>query len=384
MADILVLGGGFGGVATVHELLARLGDGHRITLVDRRDDFYMGFAKLWDLAGTRPLADGTRQLSSLAERGVDVRLADILEIDAASRRVVTSTGTLSADALVIALGAGPAAAHRQMLAADNAFDLYDGAELPGIRAALDGITSGRVVVSILGGPHKCPPAPYEASLIVDRLLRDRGVRDDVEVVTTTPAPMTLPVAGPDASHWIAQHLDGSGVRLLAGHTVTGVDTTANEIVFANGERLAHDILLGVPANVAPEVVVASGLVGESGRIEPDRHTFETGHDGVWAIGDCTMIPTAAGQLPMAGVFAAAAGTVVATRIAASLGAGEPDTFDGHGFCFLELPDERVAFVEGNFYADPMEVALGEATHAQFERKQAYEQERLDAWFPPRD
>ena len=56
MADVVILGGGFGGLAAAHELRALLGDSHVITLVDRNDRFYMGFAKLWDLGGVRPRA----------------------------------------------------------------------------------------------------------------------------------------------------------------------------------------------------------------------------------------------------------------------------------------------------------------------------------------
>ena len=68
--------------------------------------------------------------------------------------------------------------------------------------ALDAVDGGRVLVSILGGPFKCPPAPFEAALLVDARLRARGVRDRVGVAISTPQPITLPVAGPDASRYV--------------------------------------------------------------------------------------------------------------------------------------------------------------------------------------
>ncbi len=37
MASVLILGGGFGGLAAAHELRALLGDDHDITLVDRKE-----------------------------------------------------------------------------------------------------------------------------------------------------------------------------------------------------------------------------------------------------------------------------------------------------------------------------------------------------------
>lgn len=380
VADVLVLGGGFGGLAAATTLRRLLGDEHTITVVDARDSFYMGFAKLWDLAGLRPLSDGTRSLRQLEHRGIRFEQRTITAIDAHRRRIETTDGPLQGDAMIVALGAGADSQHAAMLAGPKAHDAYDGEALAAMKADLQTVERGRVVVSILGGPHKCPPAPFEISLIVSERLRERGVRDDVEVVITTPKPMTLPVAGPDASHYVSQHLDQFEVKLLAEHSVTDVDSQGQSIGFADGSRLGYDLLLGVPANVAPDVVAACDLVGPSGWIEPDRHTLRTDVDRVYAVGDCTMIPTSNGQLPMAGVFAAATGRVAAANVAADLIGTEPSTYDGRGHCFLELPGERVAFVTGNFYSDPPDVTLSEADHDQFLRKQTYETETLDGWF----
>jgi sulfide:quinone oxidoreductase len=381
MARAIVLGGGFGGVAAATELRTQLPADDEVVLIDRRDSFAMGFAKLWDLAGMRSIFEGTRSLRDLERRGIRFVQADITGIDAASRRIETDADAFDADALVIAMGSRPAPKHREMLSAPGAHDLYDQAALAAIRGDLAAIETGRVVVSILGGPFKCPPAPYEAALIVDVLLRDRGVRDDVEVVVTTPQPMTLPVAGVDASQYVASHLDDHGVELRSGHRVADVDADRRSVVFAEetGE-LAYDLLLGVPADALPKVLVDAGLAAESGWIEPDPVTLRLDHDRVVAVGDCTRIPTATAQLPHAGVFAAAQGRVAARNLVADLTGAPEERFDGHGYCFLELPGEKVAYVEGDFYADPPDVSLTPADHEQFVRKQAYERDHLAAWF----
>jgi sulfide:quinone oxidoreductase len=249
-----------------------------------------------------------------------------------------------------------------------------------MRRDLAAIESGRVVVSILGGPFKCPPAPYEAALIVDELLRQRRVRDAVEVTMTTPQPITLPAAGPDASRYVAEHLTERGVDLLAQHPVASVDSSARRITFGDNSTLDYTVLLGVPANVPPPVIRESAVAGESGWIEPDKRTFRTGFDHVYAVGDCTLVPNVKGQLPKAGVFAAAEGRVAANNIAVDLVGGNEAIFDGHGYCFLELPGRKVAFVEGNFLAEPeLDVHITEATEEQFARKQAFERDLLDAW-----
>jgi sulfide:quinone oxidoreductase len=396
VARVLVVGGGFGGLAAADTLRRRLAADDEVVLVAREATFAMGFAKLWDLAGTRPLADGTRPLHHLADRGVTFLHAEVGALDPTGPSFTTASGeTWDGDAMIVALGARPAPGHRALLDGPAAHDLYDPAALPAMREALGALPQGRVVVSILGGPFRCPPAPYEAALIVDRLLRDRGVRDDVEVVVTTPQPMSLPAAGVDASRYVASHLAEVGVELRSSTRVTGVDHGSRTLTLAPAPRpadgpdatsgaasldpLGYDVWLGVPADAPPAVLAGSALVGSSGWIEPAPHTLRTDHDRVYAVGDCTVIPTATAQLPHAGVFAAAQARVAATNVVADLTGAEPARFDGHGYCFLELPGDRVAFVEGDFYADPPDVALTPADREQFLRKRAYERDHLDAW-----
>ena len=379
MSQVLILGGGFGGLAAASEIRRLLPDAE-VVLVDRIDRFFMGFAKLWDLAGIRPLEEGTASLGELEHRGVRFVQAEITQIDPAGREVETSAGTLEADALLVALGAVPSPPHRQMLERPGAFDLYNAGQLPAIRQSLQEIEGGGVLVAILGGPFKCPPAPFEAVLVVDELLRSRGVRGAMRLAIATPQPMTLPVAGRDASQYVAAHLEARGIELLAQHVVQDVDADRRAVHFRDGSEFEYEVLLGVPACAPPRVVRESPLAAASGWIEPDRSTFRTAFERVYAVGDCTLVPTAKFQLPKAGVFAAAEGEVAARNIVRDLVGGEESHFDGHGFCFLELPGRKVAFVEGDFYAEPVsDVRITKADEAQFQRKQEYEQARLAAW-----
>lgn len=378
MAHVLVLGAGFGGLAAAHELRRRLPPQDQVTVVAASETFYVGFAKLWDLAGIRPLAEGSRPLTGLDRHGIRFMRAEVTDIDPANRTVTTSEGTLVADGLVIALGAGHDPAQTALLGS-GAYNLYDAAALPEIRAALHDLSAGTLLVSILGAPYLCPPAPFEAALLLHEWLRPNG-RPDVEVVVSTPAPLTLPVAGPDASRYLAERLTERGVTVLTEHRVTAVDHAAHAVHFAGAETLHWDLLLGVPAAAPPAVLAGGPLAGPSGWIEPDRFTFATGVERVYAVGDCTLVPTATAQLPKAGVFAEAEGLVAAANLAAELHGGEPARFDGHGFCFLELPGQQVARVTGDFYAEPKpDVRLTAADSESFAAKQRWEQERLAAW-----
>ncbi len=380
MARVLILGGGFGGLAAATELRSTLASGDEIMVVSASDRFFMGFAKLWDLAGVRPLEQGTRSLAALGNRAIHFVHAEVTAIDPESVAVATTSGDFTGDALLVGLGSVPSPEHLELIAG-RGHNLYDAADLPAMHAALEGVTSGSVLIAILGTPFKCPPAPYEAALVVDDRLRRRGARGDVAVDVVTPQPMTLPAAGPDASRVLAGYLADQGIGLLHRRVVSGVGGEPPKLRVRTGdEHLDCSVLLGVPGEKVPSVVETSPLVGPSGFIEPDRTTLRTSYRGVYAVGDCTMLPTATAQLPKAGVFAAAQGRVAARNIARDLYAGEGGVFNGYGMCFLEVPGRRVAVVEGNFFAEPEpDVRLTGPTEANFEQKQAYERDRLSEW-----
>jgi sulfide:quinone oxidoreductase len=373
VASILILGGGFGGLAAAHELRARLPDNHDVTVVAADDRFYTGFAKLWDLVGTRPLEQGTASLLALEQRGIHFVQARITKIDPAERRVETEVGSFDADFLLVALGAGPGP--EQFLHLQGpAHDLYDANELPEMRADLAQLDAGTLVLAILGAPYKCPPAPYEAAFLLDEHLRGRGVRDAIELVVTTPQPMTLPAAGPEVSQFVADTLEDQGIELRTEQSVQAIDVDTRKVSFADGGQLQYTLLLEVPQAVPPQVVADSPLAGEGGWIQPDRETLLTRFERVYAAGDCTASPP-----PKAGIFAEAEARVAARNIASEIDGGPGDRFDGTGYCFLEFPGQRASALEGHFFAQPPEVHLAEPDTETFVRKQAFESERLRDW-----
>lgn len=385
MVHVLVLGGGFGGVAAAHQLRKLLSADDEVTLIAASDTFFVGFAKLWELGDVRPLAEGTRSLSSLENHRIRYVNAEITAIDASACSVETSAGAFTGDGMIVALGATHPAKHATFFGT-GVHNVYSAQALPGLKQALLAAAepgadeNATVVISILGAPYLCPPAPFEAALIVDEWLRQRECRDRVEVVVSTPQPITLPVAGPDASHFLSEQLKERGVRVLTEHKVEDIDSDGT-IRFGNGEELRGSLIAGVPAAAPPPVVASSQLAADGGWIKPDPRTFATSFDRIYAVGDCTLVPTANAQLPKAGVFAEAEGRVAATNLAADLIGGSRAEFDGHGYCFLELPGRKVARVEGNFYAEPRpDVVLSAPDAASFAAKQQWESQRLYEWF----
>jgi sulfide:quinone oxidoreductase len=356
-----------------------LNEDQEVVLVDRAPRFSMGLRKLWELVGIDTMEEGSRARAALAGRGVECREAEVEAIDPRAPSARVGGETLEADFLVVALGAE---ARPDLVPGlgEHAHNVWEPARVPAARAALESLEGGRVAVVIAGAPYPCPPAPFECALLVDEWLRRHGLRDRTEVVVCTFQPMLLPNAGREGSDWLAARLDERGIEHYAGRQVVRFEP--GRAVFSDGD-LEGDVLIGVPPHRPPAVTAEAGLVAESGWIAVDPHTLATGHEGVYAVGDVTLIKLANGlPLPKAGVIAEAEGKRVAAAIAATLrGQKQPDGFDGRGMCFIEFGAGEAALVEGQFFAEPEpQVRLRGPAPEHARTKRSFESERLETWF----
>ena len=379
MARTLVLGGGFGGIAVSTELKRLLGDEHEVVLVDRGERFSMGLRKLWELVGHATIADGSRPRSALSARGIRVVRGEVEAIDPDARAATVAGETLRGDFLVVALGAVPRPDLVSGLA-EHGHDVWSAAGVPGAARALAGFEGGRILVLVAGAPYPCPPAPFECAFHVDEHLRSRGLRDRTELSVATIQPILMPNAGPEGSAWMAGRLEARGIEHRAGVRLEQVEEGA--VVAADGE-LPFDVLLAVPPHRVPEVVVESGLIGDSGWVSVDRGTLQTPHANVYAVGDVTFIPLANKlPLPKAGVTAELEGLRVARAIAAELeGEPEPAPFTGNATCYVEMGTEVAARIDAEFFAEPTpRLAIAEPSEAIAAEKRRFESERLERWF----
>lgn len=377
MARVVVLGGGFGGIAAATRLRELLSPRDEVVLVDRRRDFAMGLRKTWEVVGAHPLVDGTRPLDALRRFGIDVRCGTIEAIDPAARGVRVDGEAIDADALVVALGAELDPASVPGLV-EHGIDVWDRRNAARARDALAAFAGGRLLVGVFGAPYACPPGPYELALLAADALAARGVSATVEVFV--PMPIALPAVGPVESAKIEAILESAGIALHRGRRAVAVD--AGAVRFAEGEDQAFDLLLAVPPHRCPAVLVEAGLAPAGGWVAVDPGTLATAFDGVHAVGDCTAIGLANGlPLPKAGVFAEAEGVVAAERIAAVLAGRQPTaTFEGEVTCYVEVGGGLATEFHGRFLDHPPAVVVAEPSAEAMAGKLRFESERLARWF----
>ncbi len=377
MKKVLILGGGFGGIATAHRLKQLLGSEVDVTLVDKRSYFMVGFRKSWGLVGEAPMEEGQRSLNDLTKTGVNVIQGTVSKIDPRARTAEVEGQRLEADALVVALGADLAPQAIRGFK-EHAYNVYDPQDIPRAAQALKDFKEGRILIGIFGAPYKCSPAPFEMALLIDASLKARGLRASIKVFS--PQPMSIPILGQESCNTIEGRLMEKGIDFLPNHKASSIEK--GEVVFP-ADRESFDLLFGVPPHTPPAVVKDSGLVDSSGWVNVNAKTLETSHPGVYAIGDVVQIAMPNGKpLPKAGVFAEGMGETVAERIAAEFKGGKPEaTFKGEGGCYLEVGGGQAMMVTGQLMAEPEpQVMLTEATTQYMTEKRAFETDRLKKWF----
>jgi sulfide:quinone oxidoreductase len=351
--NIVILGGGTGGIVAAHRLRQRLPREHRIVVIDRSSEHMFSSSLLWVMVGNRLEDQISRPLGRLTDKGIEFHQGDIEEIDLDGRLVRTGSTRFNFDYLVVSLGAELAPETVEGFD-EMAHDLYDLEGCGRIRSALESFTGGTVGVFIPSMPFKCPAAPYEAALLIEAYCRKKGVRDKTDIHLFTPEHQPMPMAGEGMGTAMAEILGARGIGYHPLYTFEKLRPETREIVSSDGTSTRVDLLLGVPPHRAPEVIRSSGLLGVSGWIHVDPHTLRTEHDGVYAIGDITGIKLPDGKmLPKAGVFAHYQADVVADQIASEIrGSRSNASFDGKGFCWLETGDGRAGFASGRFYDEP--------------------------------
>jgi sulfide:quinone oxidoreductase len=340
---VLILGAGFGGLELATRLSETAGDAVRVTLLDRNASWYFGYSKLDVMLGRKSADEVLLHYADIVKDGVEFRQETVVGIDPGARRVATDKGTHDADFLVVAMGADYDFDATPGLR-EGGHEYYTLAGAERLRDTLEDFGGGRVLVTVLGQPFKCPPAPFEGAFMIHEHFKQRGMDDRVEISSIFPMQKPVPVTG-EVAQMFRDGLAARGINELAQHVVTSIDPSARTAQLANGETMPYELFVGIPKHRAPDPLPASGLA-VNGWVPVDQTNLRTKFDGVYALGDACTGPR---TVPKAGIFAESAALVVADDIVAAVtGADPPEPYGGSGICYAEFGGGYVGKVQVNF------------------------------------
>lgn len=370
--EVLILGGGSGGLATAGRLKELLGDKISITVIDKQRSFVMGFSLLRVMTGEKTEQEVTVPKEKVSQKGIKFINTEVNRIDVNNGIVRTDQGEFVYDYLVVALGAE--LAPEKIPGFESAFHMYTLEDAKKLRDALSSFRGGSIRLVVSSTPFKCPPAPYEAAMLIDDHLRNKGLRDKSDIQIFTPEPQPMPIAGPEVGNTVVSMLNEKGIGFHSNTKVSLIDGSSKQIVFENGSREKYDLLIAIPPHTTPKVIRESGgLADASEWISVDPKNMQTKHDRVYAIGDVAAVKLPSGMmLPKAATFAFGQAEIVASNIASSVLGTEARNWDGFGECFIETGSGNAAYGSGSFYSSPKPVI-----NLQIPSKEL--RERKDAW-----
>jgi sulfide:quinone oxidoreductase len=354
MRNLVILGGGTAGTMAANKLRRRLPrTDWRVTVVDRDDvhHYQPGYLFL-PFGGYRP-DQVTRSRHAFLGDGIELALGDVDRVEPLENRVLMSDGrTLPYDYLVIATGTTPRPDQTPgMLGPEwrrSIFDFYtlEGAEA--LASALRRFDHGRLVVHITEMPIKCPVAPLEFTFLAEAWLRERGIRDRVELVYVTP--LSGAFTQPIASAHLGSMLDERKIKVETDFMVERIDDEQKVLVSYDEREVPFDLLVTVPLNMGADFVARSGLGDELNYVPVDKHTLlSKAHDNIFALGDASDIPAS-----KAGSVAHFSVEVFVDNFLEHV-AGRPMTgsFDGHANCFVESGDGKALLIDFNYDTEPL-------------------------------
>jgi len=339
---VVILGGGFGGLAVARELERRLPRHAHVTItLVNRDNFFLFTPMLHEVAASD--LDVTTIVNPLRKllRRTSLFIGTVDGIDTTARTVTVShaegghTHALRYDHLVIALGAQtnffgiPGVAERAitMKTLGDAIELRDQLIRHLEEADFEcnvGVRRPLLTCVVAGGGFAGVETVAAVNDFLHAALPFYGnlSRHDLRVMIVHAGPSLLPELGEALGRYARERLVERGVEVVLGTRVSAID--GDVVALSDGRHVDARTLVWTAGSAANPVLADIPCTTERGRIVVDACLRVRGLPNVWALGDCAHIPDAAtgGAFPPTAQHALREGRCAARNIAAVL-RGEP-------------------------------------------------------------
>ena len=312
---VVILGGGFGGLAAAHQLDD---PAFRVTVVDRRNH-HLFQPLLYQVAtaglSAPSIAAPLRQILR-KQRNATVLLDDAVDVDLAARRVLLAHGSLDYDYLVVATGATHAYFGHDdwaryapgLKTLDDAFTIRRRVLLAFERAEREDDPARRQAwlnfVVVGGGATGVELAGTLAEIARHTLPREFRRSDPrrANILLVEAGPRLLPAFAEDLSAKARQQLEKLGVQVRTGTAVTAIGV---ENVKLGEETLATRTVLWAAGVAASPLGRRLGApVDRAGRVQVAPDLSLPDHPEVFVVGDLASVTRPDGQ-PVPGVAPAA-------------------------------------------------------------------------------
>lgn len=290
MNNITIIGSGFAGLTAVRQL-RKLDKDCNITLISPQPELQYLPSLIWVPSGLRTRENIIVPLNNFfSKMNIDYKQASVTGLRDAGRTVETDNGDVSNDGLIIASGGRfikklPGIEH-----AITPCEGIDAAEK--IRDRLNSMNGGTIAFGFAGNPNE-PSAMrggpmFEFLFGTDTLLRNRGTRQNFNLVFFSPAPEPGNRLGPKAVGRLLNEMKQRDIQTHLGHRMKAFES--NRVITEGGEFDA-DLIIFMPGMTGNKWFDNSELPrSEGGLISANKHCKVETMDAVYVAGDSGSFP----------------------------------------------------------------------------------------------
>ena len=286
MANILILGGGFGGLIIAERLAEKLDSTHQITLVapNRKFTFYPALVQL--AFGECEPEDIQFDLSpKLSDLGVRFVQGEAVGINAESRMVKVTgkdfDGDIHYDYLAVAVG--------RRLATEKVPGFFEHAHhLLGTTAALrfgeevSNFRSGQIIVGMCPGARLPVPVCETAFALAKKFEKEIG-NGAVQIKVIFPESVEAAFGGANLHKELEDAFKRHGINVL--YDVPIREIASGEILSAKKHRIKYDLLMLVPPFRGNAALRSLGATDDEDFVKVDGLMRVQGLEKTFAVGD---------------------------------------------------------------------------------------------------
>jgi sulfide:quinone oxidoreductase len=354
MKKIIILGAGTAGTIMANKLRKALPENDwAISIIDSDSVHYYQPGFLFIPFGTYKKSDVVKPKKKFLPKDVDLIMGEIDNVNPAGNIVLLKNGdSLSYDYLLIATGVKLAPEETVGLTGKlwnkDIFEFYSLEGALALHERFKSWSGGKLVMSIVDMPFKCPVAPIEFICLADAYFTKRGIRDKVEIIFVTP--LSGAFTKPQATKMLSELLENKKISIVTDFYIESIDNENHKLVSYDGREQEFDILSIVPLNKGADFVGRSGLGDDLNYIPVNKHTLQhEKHHNIFVLGDAAAIPTSkAGS-----VAHFAADVLIENMLAIFEGKNPSALFDGHANCYIETGFGKAVLIDFNYVTEPL-------------------------------
>ncbi|MGV6811717.1 MAG: TIGR01244 family sulfur transferase [Brevirhabdus sp.] len=350
--DIVIVGGGAGGIAVAASLLAR-DKSLDIAVIDPAETHY--YQPGWTLVGGGVFSPEVtkREEATLIPKGVKWINAAVAAFDPKANTVllegcrpVTYKYLVVAPGLKLDWDAIPGLS--ETLGKNGVTSNYRYDLAPYTWELVQGLKKGRAIFTQPPMPIKCAGAPQKAMYLSSDHWYRNGLIGDIDVQFMNAGGVLFGVK--EYVPALMKYIERYQANLNFGHTLTRIDGPAKTAWFKVAKEdgtteeieRTFDMIHVVPPQVAPDFIRVSPLVDDNGWVDVDKDTLQsTKFDNIWSLGDVMNAPNA-----KTAAAARKQAPVVAHNIMRAIkGKGAVGHYDGYGSCPLTVERGKIVLAE---------------------------------------